>query len=516
MLWKDKWFPGTNLQDLNLDWILKKISSLRGGSTGQVLSKKSGTDFDFEWVTGGAGGDISRGEFTALQDLVYDLDAELAKIDYAKATPVTARNENLNTYVDGGVWYFTSASSPLNKPDIPGGGFLVVLRGGGNTRLAQIWINNNAANPGTLWRTNSSSPVNFTAWQEIATDNTTIMRGIVKKNSQNLTAEFLAVAESYYTNRASLRYGNNTFLDAEVINNSIDCSAFVGLCMRGLSFDETPLSPNWTEGAKSPLYWTENTKFSWSWNPYNYTVLSGATSYNNLCRKASQFGKLMLEQGQRIIVDEKFANIEPGDIVFYSKKADGEWVEPSKFMHISHVAICCDKTNTSINNYPYTHTMIEAAGRNTNAIGKFTLENDVNTEFISLVCRPDLGSLVDKLQEVPVTVVDSLPAGVTSVKGLSVYKKDDMVQVLMSITRDSTDMNTFGIIATGLPIPALEGNIVTTGGTISLPFAEINPRTENATGVTLRVRVDQNGRLRVAKGTIPDDYNGGFLYLAKN
>lgn len=59
MLWNTKWFPGTNLQDLNLDWILKKISALRGGSTGQYLYKKSDKDFDFGWKTGGGGGGTS-------------------------------------------------------------------------------------------------------------------------------------------------------------------------------------------------------------------------------------------------------------------------------------------------------------------------------------------------------------------------------------------------------------------------------------------------------------------------
>lgn len=59
MLWNSKWFPGTNLQDINLDWILKKVSALRGGSTGQYLYKKSDKDFDFGWKTGGGGGGTS-------------------------------------------------------------------------------------------------------------------------------------------------------------------------------------------------------------------------------------------------------------------------------------------------------------------------------------------------------------------------------------------------------------------------------------------------------------------------
>ena len=56
MIWNSKWFPGTNLQDINLDWILKKVSSLRGGTTGQYLYKKSNKDFDFGWKTGSGGG----------------------------------------------------------------------------------------------------------------------------------------------------------------------------------------------------------------------------------------------------------------------------------------------------------------------------------------------------------------------------------------------------------------------------------------------------------------------------
>lgn len=52
-------FPSTKLQDVNLDWLLKKICKLRGGTTNQVLAKASDADFDFKWVTGGGGGGTS-------------------------------------------------------------------------------------------------------------------------------------------------------------------------------------------------------------------------------------------------------------------------------------------------------------------------------------------------------------------------------------------------------------------------------------------------------------------------
>lgn len=52
-------FPSTKLQDVNLDWLLKKICKLRGGTTNQVLAKASDADFDFKWITGGGGGGTS-------------------------------------------------------------------------------------------------------------------------------------------------------------------------------------------------------------------------------------------------------------------------------------------------------------------------------------------------------------------------------------------------------------------------------------------------------------------------
>ena len=53
-------FPHTNFNEINLDWILDCLKALTGGDTGKILAKKSANDFDFEWVddSGGGGGAV--------------------------------------------------------------------------------------------------------------------------------------------------------------------------------------------------------------------------------------------------------------------------------------------------------------------------------------------------------------------------------------------------------------------------------------------------------------------------
>lgn len=51
-------FPHVDFNKVNLDWLTDCLKALVGGTTNQILSKKSDEDFDFEWIdnTGGGSG----------------------------------------------------------------------------------------------------------------------------------------------------------------------------------------------------------------------------------------------------------------------------------------------------------------------------------------------------------------------------------------------------------------------------------------------------------------------------
>jgi hypothetical protein len=49
-------FPYSDFNKVNLDWISDCLKALMGGTTGEILKKKSDDDFDFEWADESVGG----------------------------------------------------------------------------------------------------------------------------------------------------------------------------------------------------------------------------------------------------------------------------------------------------------------------------------------------------------------------------------------------------------------------------------------------------------------------------
>lgn len=352
--------------------------------------------------------------------------------------------------------------------------------------------------------------------------NRSLVRGVVKRNDPVMIDQFISIANTYYANRASMVYGNNTFLDAAQINNQIDCSAFVSLVLRGLPFEDTPLNPSYSGGAQDPVYWVANPKYPWSITPTDYEITSGSTSYKNLVRKGSQIAMMMLENGQNIPIDSKLANLDVGDIIFISQKTNaGDWVESDTFMNISHVAICCNKTRLSdsdpdFETYRYYHEIIDVTSGGDAPVKKRILETSQYINYITYICRPDLGALENFQIEVEgVALVDPLPDGVDRIDGIRVFKQNNIVQVYADIIRNddssSSTLNNFKRIATGLP-PVAQ-TITINSKTIATGY--MFPRLHPSVSVPLRVLVNANGYMSIVGGTPEEEYIGSFIYICK-
>ena len=123
---------------------------------------------------------------------------------------------------------------------------------------------------------------------------------------------------------------------------------------------------------------------------------------------------MMIERGQTVPIDRYYANIEPGDVLFFARhdSTTNDWVEPLRLKHINHVAICIAKekaTNAGgwdVTTYPWKHTYAEVEHEDETApdgVVKIKIleqpqgdksaifNNNINT--LCLVCRPDFGSI---------------------------------------------------------------------------------------------------------------------------
>lgn len=240
-----------------------------------------------------------------------------------------------------------------------------------------------------------------------------------KKGNPVYIGELATLARDWYSHRndvvggsKAMVYGNNSILNTSSYTREIDCSTFVGMLLRGYSFSQTPYATG--QGA-SPDSWTGNTTYNWAFNPFDYSNYSRLNSQSRTkVRYASQLAEMMVERGQTVPIDRYYANIEPGDVLFFARhdSTTNDWYEPLRFKHVNHVAICIAKEKaTSANDwdtttYPWKHTyaevehedettpdgvvnikILEQPQGDTSAI----FENNINT--LCLVCRPDLGSI---------------------------------------------------------------------------------------------------------------------------
>lgn len=259
-----------------------------------------------------------------------------------------------------------------------------------------------------------------------------------RKNDPEYVAEFLAIARSYYKARYNSN-GEPTFIystantifdydyeineEEEKFGNSIDCSTFIGLILRGLSVENSPyahlvdstqeIEEDEKDYGNDEGYHDEYDEFgeSGTWDPTSVVADVNCPWAVNLMewslpkvsggepkpiRTASQIAQWMCERGLNIPVDPTFSNLEPGDIIFWAKTEDGVYKNPNRFKQISHVAICQSKYprtegDTVSDIYPWKHTMLEVTSKAPYVLNR-TLEK-CRPEDVVMICRPDLGSI---------------------------------------------------------------------------------------------------------------------------
>lgn len=238
----------------------------------------------------------------------------------------------------------------------------------------------------------------------------------LKKNSEALVDQFLTVARSYLTQTSITYKDGDTVFYKDTQTNGIDCSTYVGLCLMGYAFEDTPY---YTGQYHSVGSWVENDDFNWTLPVINYHTSRFIDGHNpdERVRLASQMARWMIERGWSVPMTDGFRDVMPGDIVWWGRKnQDGSWYRPEWYKHINHIGIILSKEdapntyttggqtyNWDKDKYPYKHMIIEVTALTPPpCVANYWLErgqedptnvyqNNVNT--VVAICRPDLGAL---------------------------------------------------------------------------------------------------------------------------
>lgn len=107
--------------------------------------------------------------FNIPPNVLKQLREDLSTINFANIVNDSQTGLDLDTYTNGGTFYFTGA--PENRPDgAPAYGYLIVVKRADTFVLTQYWIYPDATNSAMWMRTNTDSPVSWGAWKKLITD----------------------------------------------------------------------------------------------------------------------------------------------------------------------------------------------------------------------------------------------------------------------------------------------------------------------------------------------------------
>lgn len=171
----------------------------------------------------------------------------------------------------------------------------------------------------TYWR-NCTNESDGTDWSEgtVYRSNNTVLSGKCESEKD--------VTYSFYEKCGTKYY------------KAIDCSTLVGMALRGWTYEKGAYGNKeaFTNLRNNRLLC--NSEYSWAIAP--------TTESGGVARDASQLAEYFYNLGwivplSSINSDNNYSGLKKGDILFYARKnSDGTWIQPNRFMNISHVGIC--------------------------------------------------------------------------------------------------------------------------------------------------------------------------------
>ena len=157
------------------DAVAELIQAIGGGivqdvryNNHKIQQKKNGSYADVIPVEDTPSNNSDR---LASSKAIYNIKALLSQIDIANVTNISTADIDLDNFFDGGVFYFSSTYTPINKPQNAGDyGFLFNITTSSTSRIVQVWIDHQKIGNAVYFRNNNTAVVSFSAWKKVATD----------------------------------------------------------------------------------------------------------------------------------------------------------------------------------------------------------------------------------------------------------------------------------------------------------------------------------------------------------
>ena len=267
----------------------------------------------------------------------------------------------------------------------------------------------------------------------------------------------------------------------------IDCSTFVGLCLRGIPYDKSPFALHKEDDARwSPVTELESMYGTEGWE---FRVLdaqpSGLYSNNGIpgcstIRYAASIGEYFYKHGHVLydsavdgsLTDPSALKLQPGDLIFESKSSDH--VVNGRFKSISHVMMVAE------NPYAVYHV-----GDGSDVV-KYDALSSRNYIYITLIVRPDYRPHMPK---------EETPMGVNLLEYPWINLKKN--NTMDGLTFTVVDMHSFTVngTATSNMTQALKGLTNQNNG------LRLSPGTYELSGITGRTGTSVAFQVRKADGT---------------